>query len=101
MARRLELHQMLCEALGSKNVYFQPPENFKMAYPCIVYERDKIEPDRADNGVYLLRNRYQVTVIDWDPDSPIPERIAMLPQCQYDRPFVSNNLHHDVFTIYY
>ena len=29
MAERLKLHQELCELIGSKNVYFDPPESIK------------------------------------------------------------------------
>ena len=39
MKTRYELHEFLCEILGSRNVYFQPPESVKMKYPAIVYER--------------------------------------------------------------
>ena len=37
MRSRLDLHEALCEALGSKNVYFSPRSNVKMSYPAIVY----------------------------------------------------------------
>ena len=37
MERRLELHEALCEVLGSRNVYFQPPDNVTMRYPCFVF----------------------------------------------------------------
>ena len=101
MGQRLELHEELCAALGSRNVYFQPPTGFKMSYPCIVYEREKIESGHADNKPYLLTNRYSVTVIDKDPESPIPNRIVAFSQCSHNRHFISDNLHHDVFTLYY
>ena len=32
MDRRLKLHEELCDILGSRNVYFQPPETVKMKY---------------------------------------------------------------------
>ena len=101
MGQRLDLHELLCTILGSRNVYFQPPEGFKLSYPCIVYERDRIDSDHADNQPYLHHIRYSVTVIGKDPDSLIPKKIADLPMCRYDRAFVSDNLHHDVFTLYY
>ena len=43
MKTRYELHEFLCEILGSRNVYFQPPESVKMKYPAIVYERTEIK----------------------------------------------------------
>lgn len=101
MGQRIDLHALLIEAVGSRNVYFQPPEGFKMSYPCIVYEREKITSDHANNKPYLHHKRYSVTVIDKDPESLIPDKIAAFPTCQHDRHFVSDNLHHDVFTLYY
>ena len=41
MASRLNLHNSLIEALGTKSVYFQPPESVKLVYPCIIYEESK------------------------------------------------------------
>lgn len=101
MGLRIELHNVLVGILGSRNVYFQPPEGYKMMYPCIVYERDGIESDYAGNLPYAHRIRYSVTVIDRDPDSELPAKIAALPTSRHNSHFVNDNLHHDVFTIYY
>lgn len=100
MTTRLELHEMLCEILGTRNAYFQPSESIKMKYPAIVYSRDDFNNDHADNGVYMRSPVYQLIVIDPDPDSEIVEKISMLPKCTFDRHYTSNNLNHDVFTIY-
>lgn len=101
MNRREELHEILCEALGSRNVYFQPPESIKMQYPAIVYSRDDIDNNFANNYVYMQSLAYSVTVIDSDPDSEVVDRVSKLPRCQYDRHYKSDNLNHDIFTIYY
>lgn len=98
---RLELQNVLEALLGSENVYFQPPTSFRMKYPCIVYQRSDIAPIKADNSNYLKRKRYLVTVIDKDPDSDIPDRLIDLDYCNFDRHFVSDNLNHDVFTLYF
>lgn len=101
MGQRVDLHEILCAILGSRNVYFQPPTGFKMTYDCIVYKRGKIDSRFANNKPYHHANRYSVTVIYRDPESPIPGKIAELPMCVHDRYFSSDNLHHDVFTLYY
>lgn len=101
MNRREELHEILCETLGSRNVYFQPPESIKMQYPAIVYSRDDIDNNFANNTVYMQSLAYSVTVIDSDPDSEVVDRVSKLPRCQYDRHYKSDNLNHDIFTIYY
>ena len=101
MGRRLDLHEILCGVLGSRNVYFQPPESVKMGYPCIVYERSEIRSKHADDKPYLQSNAYTVTVIDRDPDSLLPAKIAAFPLCSFNRHFTSDQLHHDVFKLYY
>ena len=99
--RRLELHRILCEILNSHNVYFQPPENLKMEYPAIKYERDDISNTYADNKVYFSKRRYSVTVIDKDPDSIFVGRVSALPTASFNRHYKSDNLNHDVFTLYF
>lgn len=101
MGRRLNLHEVLCEALGSRNVYFQPPESLNMNYPAIVYERQNRDATPADNIEYLGAWVYQLTVIDKNPDSPILDRVLNLPSTRHVRSFKSDNLNHDVFLITY
>ena len=98
---RYELHALLETILGSKNVYYQPPEGFKMKYPAIVYNRTRIKNWHADDGVYRQGHAYLITVIDRNPDSQTVEAISRLPLCQYDRHFVADNLNHDTFTLYW
>lgn len=98
---RLDLQELLETLLGSSNVYFQPPNNVSMQYPCIVYRRDFVDSKFADNIPYRHSKRYQVTVIDKDPDSPIPSRIAALPLTSFDRFFTAENLNHDVYNVYF
>lgn len=99
--KRTDLHEILKEILGSDNVYFQSPESYKMEYPCIVYERSAVTTRFADNNPYLHHKRYKVVVIDKNPDSNIPERLALLPTCVFDRFFTSNNLNHFIYNLYY
>lgn len=101
MAPRLELHQILVDLLGSSNVYFQPPASVKMVYPAIVYSRDSADSEFASNKLYLYHKRYQVTVIDRNPDSHIPDKVARLPLSSFSRHFAADNLNHDVFSIYF
>jgi len=101
MGLRLALHNILMSTLGSSNVYFQPPPSFQMSYPCIVYQRSRIDTGFANNLPYKHEKQYSVTVIDDDPDSLIPDKVAELPRCSHDRTFVADQLHHDVFTLFY
>ena len=101
MDQRLKLQAMLEELLGSRNVYYQPPATIKMSYPAIVYTKEGYSTKDADDSLYLKKKRYQLTVIDRRPDNPVIEKLMELPLCGYDRPFTSDNLYHDVLTIYY
>ena len=96
---RADLHTKLVAI--TPNVYFQPPADVSMSYPCIVYKRDDIQKTYADNAAYNRTKRYLLTVIDRNPDSTIVDDISALPQCNYNRSFSADDLNHDVFTIYH
>jgi len=98
-SRRIQL-QTLLESLAGK-VYFQPPPSLQMEYPCIVYQKDNLDTKFANNVPYGTAQRYQVTVIDEDPDSDIPAKIATLPKCSFRRFFIADGLNHDVYTLYF
>lgn len=83
------------------HVYFQPPETFKMSYPCIVYTLGDIDIRHADNYPYKHKKRYTVTVIDRNPDSTIPGKIGKMQSVSFDRHFTNENLHHFVYQLYY
>lgn len=102
MASRLNLHQELCELLGSDNVYFEPPESVKMKYPCIRYSLSGIDGNHADNKLYKSTNRYEVLVIDPNPESKIPYDILNhFEMCRFDRRYIASNLTHFAITLYY
>ena len=101
MADRLDLQSLLEELLGSRNVYYTPPESIKMQYPAIRYSKKKIESVHADDSKYLMRDCYELIVISRTPDHPVIKQLLALPYCGYDRPYVADNLYHDVLTIYY
>lgn len=99
MAPRQEL-QSLLETL-IPNVYFQPPANVQMVYPCIVYERDAAHTEFAENKPYRFTQRYQLTVISRNADEPAKDKVVWLPMCSFNRYFAADGLHHDVFTIFF
>ncbi len=98
---RVELQTKLEEILGSRNVYFQPPESFKLSYPCIVYELAGIRTTKADNIKYRKDKKYTVTAINKKPDWELPMEILDLEYCDFDRIFKADNLYHWVFSIYW
>lgn len=98
--RRLEIDAMFREVLGNDNVYYAPPENIKLKYECIVYERAEIRVNFANNVPYKNDRRYVATVISKDPDTLTPDKLATKEKCTMDRMFVTDNLYHYVFTVY-
>ena len=102
MATRLDLQNKLEEILGSRNVYFQPPATVKMNYPAIVYNREGIDITYADDQIYQNTKRYQLILIEKNPDSIVVDKILQeLPMCDYDRFYTADNLNHDTFTLYW
>lgn len=101
MGSRLELQAIFENLLGSRNVYFDPPESVKMRYPAIRYSRKKIDTTFANNAPYKQDICYEVIAIYDNPDSDLPMKLSALPKCRHDRHYVANNLHHDSLTIYY
>lgn len=100
MTGRLKLQAAL-ETICPR-VYYQPPENLKLTYPCIVYTLSDMWMRHGDNRVWATRDRYQLTLISKDPDTVLRKTIPdKLSSCEFDRGFVSDNLHHFVYTIYW
>lgn len=101
--RRLELHEKLCELLGSRNVYYQPPSNIKMKYPCIVYHPNPSEDRYADNLRYLVYYSYNVQIIAHDPEYPLfdsfPDNFMFC--TEVPSRFESENLNHTNYKLYY
>lgn len=99
MERRLKLSEFLHNFCD--NVYFQPPENIQMAYPAIVYSPDSENRMHANNDTYDIKDRYQVTIIDSNPDSPIRMAFRRSPFCSFSRSFRTDGLNHFIYSLYY
>lgn len=102
MDRRKDLQARFEELLGSKNVYFQPPQSRHLEYPCIIYRRGNADTRFGNNMPYTFTRQYDVTYITRNPDDPFIETLAHAFQMiQHDRFYTADNLNHDVFTLYY
>lgn len=102
MKERLELHDKLCELLGSSHAYFQPPESMKLSYPCFVYSRNVDHAAKANNRLYMYGHNYQLTYITDDSETDMPLRVLRkFPKCRQGQPFVSDNLYHFPFDLNY
>lgn len=100
--RRLYLQKLLEALPGTEKVFFQPPATVKLVYPCIIYNWSGEKDFRADDALYNSKRRYSVIIIDYNPDSRIPNifhrNFAM---SSLDRTYTSDNLNHWVYTLYF
>lgn len=96
--KRLELHDILCSLLGRKDrVYYQPPSNIHLTYPCILYALDTVETKFGNNAHYYNSCKYTVTYVTKEPDDLCYEKLAMSPWLTMNQKYISDNLYHYVF----
>ena len=104
MNRREDLHNELKSLLGTNEVFFQATSNHKLKYPAIIYSLENAETLYADSKPYFYMNRYTITYLTLNPDDELIEKILMSPELQRIRlvnHFVSDNIHHYVYKLYY
>lgn len=102
--RRLELHERLCDILGSRNVYYMPGSDVTMHYPCIRYSMANIDQRYANNRNYMNKTQYTITLITDDPDTDLRDRLQeFFKEFPYSEnpTYTVDNLCHDVFNVYY
>lgn len=84
------------------NVYFQPPVNLDIHYPCIVYRKSGKDKLFGNNETYRSIQEYTITVIDEDPESTIADSLDKeFEYCSINQYFVVDGLNHTTLTIYY
>ena len=98
---RENLQLILEGTIGSRNVYFQPPSNLKLKYPCVVYSLNRVNTTIANDSVYKIDHSYTVTLITTNADNDIVDKIVKLPFCTFDRAYTNDGLYHYSFLLYY
>ena len=99
---RPEFRAKLREFIGSNNTYYCPPESVKMTYPCAVYAPDRPYVRHADNTPYKYQTAYTVTFISRDPEWIKPDEVLrFFKHSSYEREFITDQLKHWVFRIYF
>lgn len=100
--QREYLHEILCDIDGLSKVYFQPPNNIQLEYPCLIYSIERMSMHHSDNKRYLTFPVYSLILIDHNPESIIQKRILDLDSdcyVSFDRFYVSDNLNHWAYTL--
>lgn len=95
-----DLQTKLEAILGSKNVYFQPPEHLILSYPCIIYTVSEIDTDFADNLGYNHSIGYTVKFISRSPITDVVLKLKNMLYSRFDRFYIFENLNHYVYRIY-
>lgn len=100
MGSRLELHTELLKFLP--NVYFQPPSNLTMLYPCIVYNKTGRMRHFGNDVIYLSQQEYNITLIEKNPDSNVADNIEKhFQHCAINQYYTVDNLYHTKLSLYY
>ena len=100
MKTREEVHQILEDILGSKNVYFQEPPNTGMKYPAIVYSFNNFNRLDADDKPYILHGRYQVIHMYKSIRNDLKMKfISEIPYCYFERRMITDGIYNDYYEI--
>ena len=101
MASRIDLQSKLEELLGSRNVYYNPPDNLRMQYNAIRYSRSIQQTAYADDRKYKNMNRYDLIVITRESDPEVVDKLLELQYCSMGNPYKADNLNHYPLTLYW
>lgn len=100
MKTRAEVQSMLEEILDSKNVYFQPPSNTSLKYPCIVFKFSRFDTRPADNKPYIVTSCWEIHHMYKNPKHDLKEKFVFeAPFCSWDRRIVSDGVYNDYYTL--
>lgn len=83
-------------------VYFHPPTNVKLVYPCIIYDWVGGIKEAADNIGYKYTRQWSVLHITKSPidDTPM-QMLQTIAMSEFNRTYSVNGLIHTVINIYY
>lgn len=102
---RIDIHTKLLQFAndnGIKQVYFCPPDNAHIRYPCIVYNAKDNRLFPADNMAgYFNFVQYEATIITEDVDSDLHYKLAdSFKYGSVRNTFIEDNVSHYVVSIY-
>jgi hypothetical protein len=100
---RSYLQSLLQSTFPDLTIYYRPPGNILLEYPCIVYEKKALEPSFANTSPYVIGTRYQVMFISNLPGYSNIDRIYDLTgqgvTITSSDSYESDDLIHDVFML--
>lgn len=96
---RERLHKKLKEVADEygMKVYFQPPDNTRLDYPCIIYKYDTPETQFADNIGYINKMSYEIMVVKTDHELDVIKSLtSKLKRVRFRRIYINDNMYHYV-----
>jgi hypothetical protein len=98
---RIEIQDRLELVDSNLHVYYQPAASVRLTYPAIVYRVNDYSQNWADDYLYKKDRSYLITLIHYDPDNDIVEKLLWaFPKLRFDRTYTSDNLYHYVYVLY-
>jgi hypothetical protein len=109
LSQKTDAIQQKLKDLNIPNVYFEPPQNTRLTYPCVVFKRGTNSSRSANNRIYKLDNSYDLTYICREPDDPMTNTILVgdstheppFSMIRHIRHYVADGLHHDQYKLYF
>ena len=101
---RLFLHALLQNMFSDVSIYYRPPGNIILNYPCIVYEKKAYEPSFGNSTPYVVGMRFQVSLLSKLPGyTSVRDILSLNGQGAIvadSDSYENDDIVHDVFTVY-
>lgn len=101
---RLRLHALLVSKFPDMTVYYRPPGDVLLSYPCIRYERVRFVPTTANSATYTVGEKFQVMFLSLLPGYSNTRAMFDLHGSngviiEDDNEYETNDIVHTVFTV--
>ena len=98
-----KLKEDLKKILGVNKVYYEPPTDVKLTYPCLKANRSRRDVKYASNKPYIKDESFTIYFITRDVKTApaVLNQLEELPYCTYDTEYIADGLHHYVYKITY
>ena len=97
---RLELHALLEAAYPDLTIYYRPPSNLPLEYPCIVYSLAGHDLSHSNNSTYNVGDIFDVSLITVRPGTTHSNNpMLKIRGCTLTTIYSQANLIHNKFRI--
>ena len=100
MDQRLLFHSKLSSVLPGVALFFSKPPDTELVYPCVIYTRSRAKALHANGKKYSVRPMFTCVLMTNLPDDHLFNILENMSLSTHDRSYLSDDINHDVFTIY-